>query len=97
MNFEVIPAVDILDGKCVRLEKGNYEKVTVYSEDPVSMAKKWQDQGYRRIHLVDLDGAREGVPSSVSCEIHNSIFVPPTAFVRRPMGTPVSAWTFRAK
>ncbi len=66
MSFEVIPAVDILGGKCVRLEKGDYQKVTVYSEDPVLMAKKWQDHGYKRIHLVDLDGAREGVPKNIS-------------------------------
>ncbi|MFA5104655.1 MAG: 1-(5-phosphoribosyl)-5-[(5-phosphoribosylamino)methylideneamino]imidazole-4-carboxamide isomerase [Candidatus Margulisiibacteriota bacterium] len=65
MRFVVIPAVDILGGKCVRLEKGDYEKVTVYSEDPVSMAKKWQDQGYKRLHLVDLDGAREGIPRNI--------------------------------
>lgn len=65
MSFEVIPAVDILGGKCVRLEKGDYEKVTVYSEDPVSMAKEWQNQGYKRIHLVDLDGAREGIPKNI--------------------------------
>ncbi len=65
MSFEVIPAVDILDGKCVRLEKGDYSKVTVYSDDPVSMAEKWRDQGYGRLHLVDLDGAREGSPKNI--------------------------------
>jgi len=65
MNFEVIPAIDLLSGKCVRLEKGNYEKVTVYSDDPVEMAKKWEGQGYKRIHVVDLDGAREGRPRNI--------------------------------
>lgn len=78
MSFEVIPAVDILDGKCVRLEKGDYSKVTVYSDDPLSMAKKWQDQGYKRIHLVDLDGAREGVPKNIALikKIASSLSVP---------------------
>ena len=78
MSFEVIPAVDILDGKCVRLEKGDYSKVTVYSDDPVSMAKKWRDKGYCRIHVVDLDGARDGVPSNIKLikSIASSVQVP---------------------
>jgi phosphoribosylformimino-5-aminoimidazole carboxamide ribotide isomerase len=78
MSFEVIPAVDILGGKCVRLEKGDYAKVTVYSEDPVAMAKKWRDQGYKRVHLVDLDGAREGVPKNIEIikKIASSLSVP---------------------
>lgn len=78
MSFEVIPAVDILDGKCVRLEKGDYSKVTVYSDDPLSMAKQWQDQGYKRVHLVDLDGAREGSPKNIALikKIASSLSVP---------------------
>jgi len=66
MSFTVIPAVDILGGKCVRLEKGDYSKVTVYSDDPVSMARKWQEQGCKRLHVVDLDGARTGVPVNIA-------------------------------
>lgn len=65
MSFEVIPAVDILGGKCVRLEKGDYKRVTVYSDDPAAMAKKWQDQGYKRLHVVDLDGAKTGIPVNI--------------------------------
>jgi phosphoribosylformimino-5-aminoimidazole carboxamide ribotide isomerase len=58
----IIPAIDIRGGKCVRLLRGDYGKETVYGEDPVAMAEKWISQGARFIHLVDLDGAREGLP-----------------------------------
>ena len=57
----VIPAIDLLGGKCVRLYKGDYSKVTVYSDDPVAMARGFVDAGAKRIHLVDLDAARGGV------------------------------------
>ena len=56
----IIPAIDLLDGKCVRLYKGDYSKVTVYSDDPVAMAKGFVAAGAKRIHLVDLDAARGG-------------------------------------
>jgi phosphoribosylformimino-5-aminoimidazole carboxamide ribotide isomerase len=59
-EMEIIPAIDIIDGKCVRLEEGNYDKVTLYHKEPVEMAKKFQDAGLARLHLVDLDGARAG-------------------------------------
>jgi phosphoribosylformimino-5-aminoimidazole carboxamide ribotide isomerase len=58
----IIPAIDIRGGKCVRLFQGDYGKETVYGEDPVAMAERWMDQGARFLHLVDLDGAREGNP-----------------------------------
>jgi phosphoribosylformimino-5-aminoimidazole carboxamide ribotide isomerase len=54
----IIPAIDILDGKCVRLEQGDYRLKKVYEEDPVKAVKKFQDAGIRRLHVVDLDGAR---------------------------------------
>ena len=57
----VIPAIDLLGGKCVRLYKGDYSKVTVYSDNPVAMAKEFVASGAKRIHLVDLDAARGGV------------------------------------
>jgi len=60
MSFTVIPAVDILGGKCVRLEKGDYTRVTVYYEDPMEAALRWQDEGYKWLHIVDLDGAKFG-------------------------------------
>lgn len=61
----VIPAVDIKEGKCVRLLQGDFEKVTVYSASPVEAALRWQEQGAERIHIVDLDGSRSGAPKNV--------------------------------
>ncbi len=58
----IIPAIDIRGGKCVRLFQGDYDQETVYGEDPAAMAEKWVSQGARFLHMVDLDGAREGVP-----------------------------------
>ncbi|UCG96765.1 MAG: 1-(5-phosphoribosyl)-5-[(5-phosphoribosylamino)methylideneamino]imidazole-4-carboxamide isomerase [Burkholderiales bacterium] len=58
----LIPAIDLKDGKCVRLRQGDLSDVTVFSEDPVSMARHWVAQGARRLHLVDLNGARSGRP-----------------------------------
>ncbi|MDD4179178.1 MAG: 1-(5-phosphoribosyl)-5-[(5-phosphoribosylamino)methylideneamino]imidazole-4-carboxamide isomerase [Candidatus Margulisbacteria bacterium] len=63
--FEVIPAIDIIGGKCVRLKQGRYEAPVVYGHDPVEMAKKWEAEGARRIHVVDLDGARTGTPANL--------------------------------
>ena len=56
----IIPAIDLKDGKCVRLLQGKENEVTVYSDDPASMANKWVDLGARLLHLVDLDGAFSG-------------------------------------
>lgn len=58
----IIPAIDIRGGKCVRLFQGDYGKETVYGEDPMAMAERWMDQGAQFLHLVDLDGARQGIP-----------------------------------
>lgn len=58
MPFYVIPAIDIIDGKCVRLTQGDYNQKKVYHEDPVSMAQSFEDAGFTRLHLVDLDGAK---------------------------------------
>ncbi len=58
--MEVIPAIDIRSGKCVRLFQGDYDRETVYSDDPTEMASQWVDQGATRLHVIDLDGAREG-------------------------------------
>ncbi len=58
----IIPAIDIRGGKCVRLFQGDYHQETVYAQDPAAMAKKWVSQGARFLHVVDLDGAREGIP-----------------------------------
>lgn len=59
----VIPAVDVLDGRVVRLRHGAFDQVTVYSDDPVSTALEWQRQGAQLVHVVDLEGARTGRPS----------------------------------
>ena len=56
--MEVVPAIDIIDGKCVRLTKGDYNAQKTYSDNPLDMALRFQDAGIRRLHLVDLDGAR---------------------------------------
>ncbi|MBN1463638.1 MAG: 1-(5-phosphoribosyl)-5-[(5-phosphoribosylamino)methylideneamino]imidazole-4-carboxamide isomerase [Paludibacteraceae bacterium] len=56
--IEIIPAIDIIDGKCVRLSQGNYAQKTVYNENPVEVAKMFEAAGVRRLHLVDLDGAK---------------------------------------
>ena len=58
----LIPAIDLKDGQCVRLRQGRMDDSTVSSSDPVAMAAHWQDQGARRLHIVDLDGAFAGVP-----------------------------------
>lgn len=61
-RLEIIPAIDMMDGKCVRLVQGKFDQVTVFSDDPTEMAKKWADEGATRLHLVDLNGSRAGEP-----------------------------------
>ena len=60
----IIPAIDIKGGRCVRLFQGRMEQETVYSDDPVSVAKRWEDEGAEFLHIVDLDGAVSGVPKN---------------------------------
>ncbi|RFA35036.1 1-(5-phosphoribosyl)-5-[(5-phosphoribosylamino)methylideneamino]imidazole-4-carboxamide isomerase [Virgibacillus dokdonensis] len=60
----LFPAIDIKDGKCVRLTQGNYDQVNVYSDSPVTVAKDWEAQGAAYLHLVDLDGAKSGVSTN---------------------------------
>jgi phosphoribosylformimino-5-aminoimidazole carboxamide ribotide isomerase len=62
----ILPAIDLKGGKCVRLRQGRADQVTVYADDPVTMAKRWQDEGAQRLHVVDLDGAFEGHPVHIS-------------------------------
>lgn len=61
----IYPAVDIREGKCVRLTKGEFNKETVYSDNPVEMALKWQKSGAQYLHVVDLDGARTGISQNI--------------------------------
>jgi len=63
--LEIIPAVDLRNGKCVRLYQGDYAQETVFSDDPAAMARRWQSEGAKRLHLVDLDGAAEGEPRNL--------------------------------
>jgi len=58
--MQLIPAIDIIDGKCVRLTQGDYNQKTVYNEHPLEVAKQFEDAGLQRLHLVDLDGAKAG-------------------------------------
>lgn len=62
----IIPAIDIKDGKCVRLRQGDMDQETVFSDDPVAMAARWVEAGARRLHLVDLNGAFAGEPVNAS-------------------------------
>jgi len=59
-KFDIIPAIDIIDGKCVRLSQGDYSKKIIYNEDPLEVAKEFEAIGISRLHLVDLDGAKKG-------------------------------------
>lgn len=62
----LIPAIDLKQGQCVRLRQGRMDDATVFSEDPVAMAKRWQNAGAKRLHVVDLDGATQGRPINAS-------------------------------
>jgi phosphoribosylformimino-5-aminoimidazole carboxamide ribotide isomerase len=59
--MDIFPAIDLRDGRCVRLTQGDYDRETVFDDDPAAVAKRWVDQGARKMHVVDLDGARNGV------------------------------------
>ena len=61
----VIPAIDVIEGKCVRLSKGDYDTKKVYSDDPVAMARRFEDAGLTHLHLVDLEGARAHEPCNL--------------------------------
>lgn len=76
--MEIIPAIDLLNGKCVRLNQGNYNEVTKFNSDPVKQAQIWENQGAKRLHLVDLDGAKTGEPINDRTinEIKKSIKIP---------------------
>ncbi len=74
----IIPAIDLREGKCVRLMQGDFGRMTVYSVRPAEVAEKWQEKGAERIHVVDLDGSRAGVPRNrdVIEEILQKVSVP---------------------
>jgi phosphoribosylformimino-5-aminoimidazole carboxamide ribotide isomerase len=62
-DFLIIPAIDLRGGRCVRLVQGDYARETVFADDPIEVARGWQAAGARMLHVVDLDGARDGVPA----------------------------------
>ncbi|MBW4581295.1 MAG: 1-(5-phosphoribosyl)-5-[(5-phosphoribosylamino)methylideneamino]imidazole-4-carboxamide isomerase [Tildeniella nuda ZEHNDER 1965/U140] len=64
--MEVIPAIDLLEGRCVRLYQGDYAQAETFDENPVSVARQWAEQGATRLHVVDLDGAKAGHPVNLS-------------------------------
>ena len=76
--MEIIPAIDIRGGQCVRLLQGKYEHETVYGADPVAMAQRWVEEGATRLHIVDLDGARDGALANLEIigRIAQSVVVP---------------------
>lgn len=90
--MEIIPAIDILGGRCVRLAQGDYARETVFGDDPVAMAVRWASLGAKRIHVVDLDGARSGertnaavvsqIVDSASCAVQTSGGIRSVAMVR---------------
>ena len=76
--MEVIPAIDLRGGKCVRLYQGDYARETVYSDDPLDTALRWTGMGATRLHIVDLDGARDGSPANLGAveRIASAVNVP---------------------
>jgi phosphoribosylformimino-5-aminoimidazole carboxamide ribotide isomerase len=76
--FEIIPAIDLQGGQCVRLVQGDFDRSTVYGDDPPAMAQRWEAAGATRIHVVDLDGAKAGGPRQlpVVAEIVKAVRVP---------------------
>jgi phosphoribosylformimino-5-aminoimidazole carboxamide ribotide isomerase len=76
--MEIIPAIDIRDGKCVRLIQGDYAREMVFGDDPAAMARHWEQHGARRLHVVDLDGARTGEPRNldVVADIVKAVDIP---------------------
>lgn len=76
--MEILPAIDLRGGRCVRLRQGDYAQETVFSDDPAEMARRWEAEGATRLHLVDLDGAKAGRPVNVDAirAIVTSIRIP---------------------
>lgn len=68
--MEIIPAIDLINGQCVRLSQGDFDQKTIYSSNPLEMAKRFEDSGLKRLHIVDLDGAKTGIPKHLSVLEH---------------------------
>jgi phosphoribosylformimino-5-aminoimidazole carboxamide ribotide isomerase len=78
VDMIIYPAIDIIGGKCVRLQQGSYSDVTVFGDNPAEMAEKWEEQGAQYLHVVDLDGARSGKSENAEVirEIANTLSIP---------------------
>ena len=76
--MEVIPSIDIREGRCVRLYQGDYDRETVFSNNPVEMARRWESEGGKRLHVVDLDGAATGQPANlpIILEVLEALSIP---------------------
>lgn len=76
--MEILPAIDLRGGQCVRLRQGDYAQETIFSDQPAEMARRWATQGASRLHLVDLDGAKAGQPVNIAAirDIVNAIDIP---------------------
>lgn len=76
--MEILPAIDLRGGKCVRLLQGDYDRETVFSDDPPAMARHWESLGATRLHVVDLDGAKEGAPRNLDVvrDICSAVSIP---------------------
>lgn len=76
--MELLPAIDMIDGKCVRLRQGKFDDKTIFSDNPADIARKWEEEGAARIHLVDLEGSRQGRPLEVDTvkKIRKSVSIP---------------------
>lgn len=76
--MQIIPAIDLRNGKCVRLRQGDYSRETVFGDEPAQMAARWADEGAERLHLVDLDGAKAGRPINLDSirQILDAVKVP---------------------
>src|SRR5713226_5876901 len=77
-SFTPIPAIDIRGGRCVRLVEGDYSRETAYADDPSEMARHWEAEGAQRLHVVDLDGARDGLRANAEAirRVVQSVTVP---------------------
>jgi len=71
MSFLLIPAIDLKTGQCVRLRQGEYDDVTVFSDNPIEVSNNWIKKGARRLHIVDLDGAAAGYPKKQTSDSKN--------------------------
>ena len=76
--MEILPVIDLRDGRCVRLTQGDYDRETVFEDDPAAVARRWVAEGARRLHVVDLDGARDGVRgnAAVVAKIVKAVDIP---------------------